>query len=80
MGRGGGFAPESQREDPVIRVIRSAPRFETRRHALKDAAVVAFLAVVLGAFVVQIARAPGAPSRAADAHMAASKPCTSPKC
>ncbi|HVP65987.1 MAG TPA: hypothetical protein VMT17_01865 [Anaeromyxobacteraceae bacterium] len=35
-----------------------------RRHALRDAAVVAFLVVVLGAFLAQIASAPRSPGAA----------------
>jgi hypothetical protein len=61
-------------------MTHSTPKFDTRRHALKDALVVAFLVVVLGAFVVQISRAPDAPSRTTDSQMAASKRCASTKC
>ena len=49
-----------------------------RRHGWKDAAVVAFLMIVLGAFVAQILKAP-APSQAHE-QTAAAQTCQGGRC
>ncbi|HEU4384051.1 MAG TPA: hypothetical protein VFR85_11200 [Anaeromyxobacteraceae bacterium] len=49
-----------------------------RRHGWKDTAVVAFLVIVLGAFVAQLVRVP-APSQAPE-RTAASQVCSDARC